>query len=61
MTQGFSIAQQIEEVEREIELRKRVYERIAASKPREKSTLEYHMARMQAVLATLRKLQAGGA
>lgn len=57
MTQTFTLAQQIEEVERELGLRREVYAKIAASKPRQKSKLEFHMGRMEAVLLTLKEEQ----
>ncbi len=55
MTQGFSLSQQIEEVEREIALRVDVYKRKYIG--RDQSRGEYHLARMRAVLATLQWLR----
>jgi phage shock protein A len=48
-----SLDQQIEEVEYELDQRRRVYARISAREPRKKSELEYHTRRMDAVLRTL--------
>lgn len=52
-----SLAQQIEEVEYELRQRKSVYARIKSKTPGRASELEYHEARMQAVLNTLRRVQ----
>lgn len=52
-----SLAQQIEEVHYELGQRKNVYERIANQHPRRRSELNYHVARMEAVLATLEWLR----
>ena len=49
----FSLAQQIEEVDYELAYRAQVYARIIAKSPSRSSELEYHVARMQAVRATL--------
>lgn len=49
----FSIVQQIEEVEREIALRKNVYPRLVHRGEMRQSVADYHMARMAAVLRTL--------
>jgi len=54
----FSLAQQIEEVDRELELRRRVYPGQVRSGAMRQSVADYHMARMQAVLTSLRWLQA---
>jgi hypothetical protein len=51
-----SLAQQIEEVEREIALREDVYKRKYTG--RDRSRGEFHLARMRAVLATLQWLAA---
>src|SRR5579863_1305956 len=51
----FSIGQQIEEVEREIALREDVYKRKYTG--RDKSRGEFHLARMRAVLKTLKWLR----
>lgn len=52
----FSLAMQLEEVERELTLRKRVYSHQVASGKMRQSVADYHMGRMQAVAATLRRL-----
>ena len=51
--QTFSIQQQIEEVEREIALRKTVYPRRVQNGQMRQSVADYHRARMEAVLRTL--------
>lgn len=51
-----SLNAQIEEVEREIELRNRVYPRYVAMGRMRQSIADLHQARMEAVLATLRSL-----
>lgn len=56
----FSISAQIVEVEREIALRRSVYARLAYNSPSKKSECEYFMARMEAVLDTLRFLEKHG-
>lgn len=48
-----SLAQQIEEIDYELEQRRKVYPRIAAKEPRRRSELEYHVARLTAVRDTL--------
>lgn len=48
-----SISQQIEEVEYELKQRASVYERIIANHPSRRAELEYHVARMKAVLESL--------
>ncbi len=53
-----SLAQQIEEVERELGLRKGVYARAVASGKMRQSVADYHMQRLRAVLETLQRLQA---
>jgi hypothetical protein len=58
MTQ-FSLAQQIEEVEREIAMRERVYPHQVRSGKLRQSIADYQMNRMLAVLETLRRLQDG--
>ena len=52
-----SLAQQIEEVERELTLRSRVYPGFVASGKMKQSIADYHMGRMRAVLQTLKRLQ----
>lgn len=51
-----SIGAQIEEVEREIGLRKQVYPRQVSSGKMRQSVADMHLARMEAVLKTLRWL-----
>ena len=61
MTKPISLAQQIDEVEHELKLRESIYPgrvRTAKMRPGE---AEFHIARMRAVLATLRWLQANEA
>lgn len=53
----FSLAQQIEEVERELLLRRRVYQHQVASGKMRQSIADFHLGRMQAVLDTLRELE----
>lgn len=53
-----SLGQQIEEIESEIEKRRKVYKGLVYQRPSQASKLDYQMARMQAVLATLRWLAA---
>lgn len=55
----FSINMQIEEVEREIALRKRVYPHQVAHRLMRQSIADYHLARMCAVLETLENLRDG--
>jgi hypothetical protein len=52
-----SLNQQIEEVERELSLRRRVYASQVASGKMRQSVAELHMQRMQAVLETLNRLR----
>jgi hypothetical protein len=52
-----SLNQQIEEVEREIALRERVYPRQISSGKMRQSVADYHIARMRAVLLTLQWAQ----
>lgn len=49
----FSIQQQIEEVEREIELRRKVYPSLVRTHQMRQSVADYHIGRMQAVKRTL--------
>lgn len=51
-----SLRQQLEEVEHELVMRRRVFPRLAASGKERQSVLDYRMARMEAVAATLRRL-----
>lgn len=53
----FSLRQQIEEVEREIRLRKEVFPRMVSKGKMKQSAADYHLARMTAVLTTLLTLQ----
>jgi hypothetical protein len=55
--QKISINAQIEEVTRELGLRKNVYETEVAKGKMRRSVADLHMARMQGVLATLEWLQ----
>lgn len=48
-----SLNQQIEEVERELALRRDVYPRQVAAGKMRQSIADYHLKRMEAVLATL--------
>jgi hypothetical protein len=52
-----SIDQQIEEVERELAERSRVYPRLVAKGTLRKSVAEYHVERLNAALATLKWLR----
>jgi hypothetical protein len=54
----FSLREQIEEVERELALRARVYPGLVHAGKMRQSIGAYHMARMQAVSETLKRLQA---
>ncbi len=58
MTARFSISQQIEEVDRELELRDRVYKGKVHSGAWRASVAEFHMERMRSVKATLEWLRA---
>lgn len=53
MSEKVSISQQIEEVEYELEQRKKVYERIISNHPSRRSELAYHTLRMEGVLESL--------
>lgn len=50
----FSIDQQIEEVERELKMRREVYPRQVQRGTMKSSVVEYHIKRMEAALATLK-------
>lgn len=52
-----SLNQQIEEVVRELDQRSRVYPRLVSKGGARQSVLDYQVARMQAVLKTLRWLR----
>lgn len=54
----FSLAQQIEEVERELDQRRKVYPNLIRRKMMTNAIAEYHVDRMKAVLVTLQWLQA---
>ena len=56
-----SLAQQIEEVERELSIRDGVYARRVSSGKMRKSLADYHIERMRAVLQTLQELEARNA
>lgn len=49
----FSLDQQIEEIDRELDLRKDVYETAVSRGKMRRSVADYHMNRMKAVRATL--------
>lgn len=51
-----SLRQQLEEVEHELGMRRRVFPRLASSGKERQSVLDFRMARMEAVAATLRRL-----
>lgn len=50
----FTLTQQIEEIEREIGLRKAVYPRMIGSGKLRRGEAEFHMARIESVLKTLK-------
>lgn len=52
----FSLIQQIEEIERELEKRNVVYPRLVRKGEMRQSIADYHIARMRAVLETLKWL-----
>jgi hypothetical protein len=57
----FSLSQQLEEVERELALRAKVYPRMVAKGQIRQSEADYHTQRMESVAETLRTLvQEGG-
>jgi hypothetical protein len=56
----FSLSQQLEEVERELALRSRVYPRMVSKGQIRQSEAEYHMQRMESVAETLRGLVEAG-
>jgi hypothetical protein len=58
MPKPISLAQQIEEVEREIKLRESAVQGYGGTRGRRSSEAEFHLMRMKAVLNTLRWLQA---
>jgi hypothetical protein len=53
-----SLAQQLEEAERELEQRAKVYPRLVGSGAMRQSVADFHVNRMKAVAETLRWLQA---
>jgi hypothetical protein len=57
MPKPISLAQQIEEVEREIKLRESAFQSYGRSSKMRSSEAEFHIARMKAVLTTLRWLK----
>jgi hypothetical protein len=52
----FSLSQQIEEVKREIAMRKRVYPSFVIRHKMTQTKAEFHISRMEAVLDTLERL-----
>jgi lipid II:glycine glycyltransferase (peptidoglycan interpeptide bridge formation enzyme) len=52
-----SLNQQIDEIDREIKMRERVYPHMASSGKERQSVLDYQMARIKAVKATLELFQ----
>jgi hypothetical protein len=58
MPKPISLAQQIEEVEREVKLRESAIQNYGRTGKMRPSEAEFHLTRMKAVLATLRWLQA---
>lgn len=54
---NISLAQQIEEIEREIRLRDGVYQRQVAAGKMRQSIADYHMERIKAALKTLQWLR----
>ena len=57
MTQNFSLAQMIDEVRFELNMRSSTYPSRIHRKLMRQSEADYHVARMKAVLATLEELQ----
>jgi hypothetical protein len=53
----FSLAQQIEEVQRELGLRENVYARLVIKGEMRQAVADYHLERMQAALKSLKWLQ----
>jgi hypothetical protein len=53
----FSLREQIEEIERELALRARVYPGQVHMGKMRRSVADYHMNRMRAVMVTLKQLQ----
>lgn len=56
-----SLTSQIQEVERELSQRRSVYPRMVATRKLKQSLADYQMQRLEAVLATLKWLQANEA
>jgi hypothetical protein len=54
-----SLNQQIEEVKREIDMRKRVYPNLVRNGKMRQAEADYHAQRMEAVLDTLQALRSG--
>lgn len=52
----FSLRQQLEEIERELALRERVYPTLIMKRSMRQSVADFHMGRMRAVAVTLQKL-----
>lgn len=61
MAKRISLDQQIEEVERELAERAKVYPRLMSSGRMRPSVAEFHVARMEAVLRTLKWVKANEA
>ncbi len=57
MSKPISLTQQIDEVEREIKYRENVYPRLVAKGSMRQAIADYQLARMKAVLATLKWLR----
>jgi hypothetical protein len=55
----FSVAQQLEEIERELALRRNVYPRMVVTHKMRQSVADFHMARLEAVRDTLKSLASG--
>jgi hypothetical protein len=51
-----SLRQQLEEVEHELSMRRKVFPRLVSSGKERQSVVDYRMARMEAVAVTLRRL-----
>lgn len=58
MNNDFSLEAQVEEVERELEMRKKVYPRMIVSHSLRQGQADYYVARMMAVHTTLKGLLA---
>lgn len=58
MSNDFSLEAQVEEVERELEMRKRVYPRMIVARSLRQGQADYYITRMMAVHTTLKQLLA---